>query len=111
MEVNVSLKKFWLALIPATFAAISFILVIISITAGHSAGVMEDYHILYVGELSSLWCFLRSILTQYLVQHLNLGQESSQQQQHERPQCPINTKYANGHRSPEPLASIPRFTR
>ncbi|KAJ4422076.1 hypothetical protein N0V82_003268 [Gnomoniopsis sp. IMI 355080] len=47
MEVNVSLKKFWLALIPATFAAISFTLVIISITAGHSAGVMEDYHILY----------------------------------------------------------------
>lgn len=53
MEANVSLKKFWLALIPATFAAISFILVILSITAGHSAGMMEEYHILYVSWLLS----------------------------------------------------------
>lgn len=48
MDVSVSLKKFWLALIPATFAAISLILAILSITAGHSAGMMEEYHILYV---------------------------------------------------------------
>ncbi|CAN8105069.1 unnamed protein product [Discula destructiva] len=44
----VSLNKFWQALIPATFAAISFILVIVSLSAGHSPGVMEDYHVLYL---------------------------------------------------------------
>lgn len=62
-------RKNWLALAPAVLALVSLALIILSIFAGYSPGVMEDYHVIYVSPLST--ALLQRLLIADPVQHVD----------------------------------------